>query len=121
MTQHRTFIQRARSLSALGLISLSFACSNGEVDLGDGIVAQNFTQASRCAESPVIAGDVRVTNQAELESLSGCEVITGSLLIEPFAEADLAPLASLREVGQQLGLGIYPATPPATAEEEQAL
>jgi hypothetical protein len=121
MTIHRTFIQAAPALSALGLISLAFACSSGEVDLGDGIVTQDFRQPSRCAESAVIEGDVRIANQAELESLAGCEVVTGSLLIEIFADADLSPLESLREVGQQLGIGVYPATPAASPEEEQAL
>ena len=121
MANHRTFIQRAYALSALGLISLTFACSSGEVNLGDGLVRQDLSQPSRCSESAVIEGDVRIASQAELTSLAGCEVITGSLLIELFADADLAPLASLREVGQQLGLGVYPAAPPATPEAEQAL
>jgi hypothetical protein len=84
---------------------LNFACSDGVVDLGGGTLAQDLKQPSRCAESSRITGDVNVANQAELAALAGCEEITGSLNILTFEGADLAPLASLRVVGEALFLG----------------
>lgn len=96
--------------TSLGLLifpiaTLSLACSDGVVDLGGGTIAQDLRQTSRCAESPRITGDVNVANQADIEALAGCEEITGSLNILTFEGADLAPLASLRAVGEALFLG----------------
>ena len=117
MTIHRTFIRNTYALC--GLMSFALGCSSGEVDLGDGIVTQDFRQPSRCADSAVLEGDVTVTNQEELESLAGCEEITGNLRIQIFADADLSPLASLRVVRHVLALGDSPET--RTQEEADAI
>jgi hypothetical protein len=84
------------------------ACSADTVDLGGGNVSQNLQRGSRCADSVVVAGAVRVANQAELEALLGCEEVTGDLSIEVFEGADLSPLSALRAVGGWLTLGDFP-------------
>lgn len=84
-------------------------------------MVQDVTQASRCAESPRISGDVNVANQSELDALQGCEEITGSLNILTFEGADLAPLASLRVVGEALFLGAQQEDPVSDDPEEQLL
>src|SRR5688572_11199224 len=123
LSNHRSTrrLLRLRSCSTLGLFSLCLACSSGEVDLGNGLISQDFSRSSRCADSPVIDGDVSIASQRELESLTGCEVIQGSLRVELFADADLSPLSSLRVVEDVLALGDSPREQPETPEEEQAL
>jgi hypothetical protein len=51
------------------------------VSLGDDAI-DVLPPNARCATSPRIDGDVRVTNQTELEALAGCEEISGDLAIE---------------------------------------
>lgn len=95
-----------RELIGLALpATLALACSNGDVNLGGGLVAQDLETGSRCAESARLEGDVTVENQSQLEELAGCEAIGGDLIIQLFQGADLAPLASLRAVDGALFLG----------------
>jgi hypothetical protein len=111
---------RRRHLSHLALpVALSCACSNGDVNLGGGLVAQNLG-VLRCAESARIEGDVRVENQGQLEQLVGCEEIAGDLLVERFEGADLSPLASLRVVDGSLVLGVDPLVYPEDPDEQTA-
>lgn len=91
--------------SALFLAGSLAACSNDVVDLGGGTLSQQVTYDSRCAESPIIEGDVTVTNQAELDALLGCEEIRGALSVRIFEGTDLTPLADLRAVDGNLTLG----------------
>jgi len=113
MIQHRFYrIVRRSSTSFVALMALpifmSFACSNGDVSLGEGRSTQDLVQNSRCSESSVLAADVFVTNQAELEALAGCEEIQGRLTIDIFEGLDLAPLASLRRVSSYFEVGTLP-------------
>ncbi len=55
-----------------------------------------------CAADPVVYRSLRVTDQAQLDLLAGCEVIEGSLTLEPFPDADDTALESLREVTGKL-------------------
>lgn len=121
LSNHRSTRRLLRSCSTPGLFSLCLACSSGEVDLGSGLISQDFTRSSRCADSPVLEGDVSIASQRELESLTGCEVIRGSLRVGLFAGADLSPLSSLRVVDDVLALGDPPSQQPETPEEAQAL
>jgi hypothetical protein len=59
-------------LTALPLVCALGARSSDVIDLGGGNVAQNLEVGARCADSPVLDGDVTVTNQAELDALLGC-------------------------------------------------
>jgi len=98
--------------TALPLVCSLSACSNDVIDLGGGNVAQNLEVGARCADSPVLDEDVIVTNQAELDALLGCEEIGGSLTVNVFEDADLAPLERLRAVGESLLLGGFPDVEP---------
>lgn len=95
------------------------ACANETVNLGGGRISQSIQRGARCANSPVLAGPVRVTTQAELEELEGCEEVAGDLRIEIFAGADLSPLASLRAIDGLLELGSLPALPTEGVEPEE--
>jgi hypothetical protein len=90
-------------LASLGVCLV--ACARDSVSLGDDPPEAPLVPSERCAAEPVIDADVRVTNQAELDALAGCEEISGELAIEVFAGADLRPLASLRAVGGRLIIG----------------
>ena len=105
MSNQRTLVVY---LTALPLVCALGACSSDVIDLGGGNVAQNLEVGARCADSPVLDGDVTVTNQAELDALLGCEEIGGSLTVNVFEDTDVAPLESLRVVGGTLILGGYP-------------
>jgi hypothetical protein len=106
---HQTGLRgRVHSIAVTSLSTLALACSDGDVDLGGGLVGQTLERAARCTESTVIDGDVSVTNQDELAALAGCEAIGGNLRIQFFEGADLSPLASLRSVGNRLELGAMP-------------
>src|SRR5262245_59057885 len=100
-------------------VALTLACSNGDVNLGGGIVTQSLGSL-RCGESTRIEGDVRVENQSQLEQLAGCEEVGGDLLIERFEGADLSPLASLRAVEGGLVLGVDPLVYPEDPEQQAA-
>jgi hypothetical protein len=103
---------------ALALVGSLAACSNDVVDLGGGTLAQDILYGSRCAESPIVEGEVVVTNQAELDALLGCEEIRGGLQVSVFEDADLAPLAKLRAVDGNFILGGSPHLP---TEQYQAI
>ena len=45
--------------------------------------------SSRCLDSTTLEGVVVARNQAEVDSLEGCQVIDGELHIVPFEGADL--------------------------------
>jgi hypothetical protein len=91
---------------AIGSSSLvSFACASEGVDLGGGRLAQDLSRGSRCLDSTVLDGDVRVTSQEEVAALEGCEEIRGELNVQLFADADLSPLHALRVVDSTLVLG----------------
>ena len=99
---------RSRSrapLCASLLGALALGCSSDGIDLGGGTVAQNLQLGARCAESPIVEGDVLVTSQQELADLAGCEEIVGALEVQMFADADLSPLAALRVIEGALALG----------------
>jgi hypothetical protein len=117
MSHHHQTRLRGNVLSIVmtSLNALALACSDGDVDLGGGLVGQNLERAPRCTESTVIDDHVSVTNQGELAALAGCEEIGGNLRIQFFEGADLSPLASLRSVGNMLELG---AMPPLTLEDQ---
>jgi hypothetical protein len=102
------------------LAAVTLACSDGEVNLGEGLITQPIAKASRCSESASISGDIHVASQSELDALTGCEEIDGGLSIEPFAGADLSPLGSLRRIGGELVLGAQALTSPEDPDEQQA-
>jgi len=89
--------------AALGVCML--ACARDGVSLGDDIY-EPMPPSIRCARDPLIDADVRVTNQAELDALAGCEEISGDLEIAVYPDTDLRPLAALRTVGGALDIGI---------------
>jgi hypothetical protein len=96
----------SRSPLALSLLgALSLACSSEGVDLGGGVRTQDQRRGTRCAETTIVDENVRVTNQAELAALEGCEELRGTLSVQMFADADLSPLHALRDVRVQLELG----------------
>ncbi|HTV18430.1 MAG TPA: hypothetical protein VMG12_07160, partial [Polyangiaceae bacterium] len=113
--QHRDF--RIHVLAASVPLCLGLACSDGEVNLGDGAISQNVTRTGRCADSPNLEGEIYVDEQAELDELSGCERI-GGLRIVPFEGADLSPLASLRRIDGPLDIGALPEVFPEDVEEQ---
>ncbi|HTV20153.1 MAG TPA: hypothetical protein VMG12_15825, partial [Polyangiaceae bacterium] len=115
-------IRAARpNLMCLALpVLLALACSNGDVNLGGGLVALNLAAESRCAESARLEGNVTVENQSQLEELAGCEEIGGDLFVEFFQGADLSPLASLRAVDGTLFLGVPSPIQPEDPEEQYA-
>jgi hypothetical protein len=113
--QHRD-VKRCAVASFLPL-ALALACSDGEVDLGDGLISQNVTQSGRCADSPRLEGEIYVQSQAELDELSGCERI-GGLRIVPFEGIDLTALASLRRIDGPLDIGADPQVFPEDPEEQ---
>jgi hypothetical protein len=104
----------------LALVSALSACSNDVVDLGGGTLTQNVEYGSRCAESPVVEGDVRIRSQEELDALLGCEEIRGALDIDVFEDTDLAPLADLRAIDGNFFIGRVPDFPLGLTEEELA-
>jgi hypothetical protein len=105
---------------ALALVSPLVACSNDFVDLGSGTISQDVVYGSRCAESTIVEGDVRVTNQEELDALLGCEEIRGGLTVNIFEGTDLAPLGDLRAVDGNLFIGSYTDFPEDLSEETLA-
>lgn len=110
------------SLSCLPLLVLVlplYACGDETVDLGGGRISQQITRGARCVDSPVVSGSVRVTSQAELAELEGCEEIDGDLHVNIFPGADLSPLASLRVVDGLLELGAYPEFPAEGVETSE--
>ena len=70
--------------SGLGCLAIMTAlgCADETVNLGGGSVGQEIQRGVRCRESPIVDGSVRVTSQAEMEDLAGCEEIDGDLLVE---------------------------------------
>lgn len=108
MKTHRPFNRPAltRSLCALGLgLCAPLGCASESVDLGGGNVAQQLRRGTRCADSPIVEGDVRVTSQADVAALEGCQEVRGALTIQLFAAADLSPLHALTAVDGTLVIG----------------
>lgn len=98
----------------IGCLSFLFAfagCTNDTVDLGGGRISQEIRRGSRCSDSAVVHGSVRVQRQSEIEALAGCEQVDGDLQVEIFAGADLSPLSSLRAVDGLLEIGTFPEVP----------
>ena len=62
--------------------------------------------AASCPIDGVFRGSVSISDQPGLDTLEGCERITGNLALTVFPGIDEAPLASLRDV--EGGLWIYP-------------
>lgn len=112
--------QRARGAAsgavATLLATLASACSSDGVDLGGGVRQQEIARDGRCADSPIIAENVLVTNQDELAALEGCEQILGALDIRMYENADLSPLHALRAV-DALTLGLSNVELSISAEE----
>jgi hypothetical protein len=101
MRNMNSTIGRAVAMFGIGLA----ACARDSVSLGDGNLVEPLIPSERCAINPLIDGGVRVTEQAELDAIAGCEEISGDLAIEVFPGTDLRPLASLRAVGGELSIG----------------
>jgi hypothetical protein len=80
-------------------------CARDSVSLGDDSLAAPLVPSEGCSSDPIMEGDVRITEQAALDALAGCEEVSGNLTIEVFPGTDLRPLASLRTVGGQLFIG----------------
>jgi hypothetical protein len=115
----RTIISTCLRCLALG--SSIFACSNRQVDLGGGSFAQEVQRGSRCKASTIVAEDVSVTDQDDLEALLGCEEIHGDFTIKVFDGTDLRPLRELRAVDGVFFLGAIPGfevTPTGRNEDE---
>jgi len=100
-----------RGLGCVSVIFLLGGCANDTVNLGSDRVTQDIQRGSRCSDSPVVHGSVRIKSQSELAELTGCEEVEGDLQVEIFSGADLRPLASLRVVDGLLELGSYPEFP----------
>jgi hypothetical protein len=90
----------------LTLTALLPACTRDNVDLGGDTITRNLERGTRCATSTALAEDVIVSNQEELDALSGCEEIEGNLIVRIFPGADLTPLGALRVVEGQFALGV---------------
>jgi hypothetical protein len=90
----------------LALGGCALGCAREGVDLGGDTLARNIQRGTGCAESTVVTGNVIVSQQEDLEALAGCEEIRGNLIVRAFAGADLTPLAALRRVTGQFGLGV---------------
>jgi hypothetical protein len=108
-----------RGLGCLAIMT-ALGCADETVNLGGGGVGQ-IRRGARCRESPIVSESVRVTSQADLESLAGCEEIDGDLMIQVFAGADLSPLASLRVIDGLLALGAEPDLGEGIASEQDQL
>jgi hypothetical protein len=90
-------------------VAVLFAgCTTDTVSIGEDRQALPAAEGQRCSGGPVLVGDVHVTNQAELDALSGCEEVEGDLEIEVFEGTDLSSLSSLRVVGGTLSIGRRP-------------
>jgi hypothetical protein len=111
-------LARLTSAATIGLCATLLGCSDDSVNMGEGVPEQvrrsGVPSSSRCAESPILEGVVVVHNQQELDQLEGCEVIEGSLYVEPFKGGQLRALHALTAVGGVLsiGLGLEPNTDP---------
>jgi hypothetical protein len=97
---NQTVSNRIRPLASASLALFAAACSGEVIDLGE-----NTSNLGAPAQSCPAPGPILARNQADIDALAGCEVIDGSLSVEPFEGADLRPLASLREVRGVLELG----------------
>lgn len=58
-----------------------------------------------CAGKSVVQGTVYAWRRDQVESLEGCKVIEGDLVIDPFPGIELTPLRQLRTVRGTLSLG----------------
>jgi len=95
-------------LSCISLAAL-LGCSGDVVNLGEGASPRPTPPSySRCADSPTLAGDVIVSEQAQLDELEGCETIEGDLYVQPLFLADLRPLHDLKAVGGVLAFSQAP-------------
>lgn len=102
---HQTILRSDGIGGCMALIGLALGCANRAVDLGGGAVEQEISRPSRCLASPIIDGNVLVTNQADVAALEGCEEIRGELAIQFYPDADLTALHSLRSVDAALVIG----------------
>lgn len=100
-----TNISQSLGLLALPIGALLCACSRHAVDLGDNTAPQSVAAPeTRCGASGIVPDAVVVKNQADLDSLAGCESIAGGLQIQGFRDIDLSPLGSLRSVAGLLDI-----------------
>jgi hypothetical protein len=97
---NQTHGNRIRPLASASLALFAAACSGEVIDLGE-----NTSSLEALAQSCPAPGPILARNQADIDALAGCEVLDGSLSVEPFEGADLRPLGSLREVRGPLELG----------------
>jgi hypothetical protein len=89
----------ARTLAA-ALPVFAVACPGDVINVGDD--AMEPTTDGACPA----AGNILITNQAELDALEGCTAIDGDLQIAPFPNADLRPLHALRSVSGWLNFRV---------------
>jgi len=94
--------------SAVSLAAL-LGCSGDVVNLGEDASPRPTPPSySRCVDSPTLAGDVIVSEQAQLDELEGCETIEGDLYVQPLFYPDLRPLHDLKAVGGVLAFSEAP-------------
>jgi hypothetical protein len=87
-----------RPLASAAFVLFASACSGESINLGEN------SSSLEAPESTCPAGAVVARNQADIDALTGCEVLD-ALLVVPFEGASLRSLASLREVRGSFELG----------------
>lgn len=115
MIQRNVFFPRALSVVArrassatLALCATLLGCSDHSINMGEGVPVVEEPappSSSRCADDPVLEGDVVVSSQEELDALEGCQRVNGDLIIEPFEGAHLRSLHALEAVSGALKIG----------------
>lgn len=116
----RAGVLRASALSAVSLAAL-LGCSEDVVNLGEDTKPRPTPPSySRCVDSPTLAGDVIVNEQAELDALEGCQTIEGDVTVQPFFYPDLRPLHDLEVVGGALAFALIPKDEQSTEVYELA-
>jgi hypothetical protein len=80
------------------------ACTSDEVSLGGGDDPGGGSGACAPGVGGVVEGDVLTSTQDDVDHLAGCREVTGTLEITAWPGLDLAPLASLRQVGGWLDI-----------------
>jgi hypothetical protein len=100
-----TTLQPARRSTVQSVcVALLTACTSDEVSLGGGDDPSGGSGACVLGVGGVVEGDVLTSTQDDVDNLAGCREITGTLNITAWPGLDLAPLASLRQVGGWLDI-----------------
>ncbi len=95
------------SCTILPLVTSLTACSGETVTMGeDGNGSGSLPAYSRCLEDTTVRGDLLVDTQEQLNTLEGCQVIDGSLVLFNIEGADLRPLHALTTVRGDLTLNM---------------